>query len=122
LRIQAREILDAAQLHRILTGNDVTCAQPSQKIGVVIKMCGVRRHGRTLARVFENNFRVKNPSRTRPHPDPLTPHPPAKNFRKKYLTDSNSGRDFHWLVFGRVHPQMVPNRSKIRETVVQKNK
>ena len=44
LRIQPRQILLAAGLDRILTGQDITSSRPISGIGIIIGMCRVDRH------------------------------------------------------------------------------
>ena len=100
LRIETGQILDAAKLHGILTGNDITSAQPRCEVRVVIRMGrigwhvrlsqrtavnhggrpqGLRRHERTLASVFENIFTVKDHHASRRIQTPLPRKQPQNN-------------------------------------------
>ncbi len=52
LRVEARQIPSAGGLHRVLARKNVTRTQPRGCVCVVIGMCGIDRHARTVARVF----------------------------------------------------------------------
>ena len=110
LRIQTRQILYATHFHGIFTSNDITRTQPRCEIGVVIRMCavcrhkrlrqtnrhtarwpsartvgirmgGVRRHGRTLALVFEKiNWGTKDHHASRRILTPLPRKQPQNNY------------------------------------------
>jgi len=53
LTIQTRQIFFSRRLDGILTGENISRTQPGRQACVVISMCGVNRHRRTIARHFD---------------------------------------------------------------------
>ena len=82
LGIEPRQVTNARSFHRVFTGNDITSAQPTREVGVIIRMCGIHRHNPTIARPFSTPGLTRG-TKIKPNHKQITTPPPLFFFQNK---------------------------------------